>query len=495
MPYRLRRALHRLRRLKLWQAALLIAVLVGVVSGVSVAYGGANEGSTTGENTLQLVTVQYGDLTSSMYASGSLVYSTSEQLTFDSAGTVEGVYVENDDTVKQGEVLARLDSESIESLEEAVAQARINLRDAQEGLENAQNPYGESDIAEARDAVERAQAELLDAQERGPINTADAEYEVEKAQKSCSESISKFMDGKISLSELRQAERNLVIAELDLEMVKLNVDNSVSDAESKLANAEESLKEMLDGADSLVVELKQAEVDSAQAALDDALVQLELAKEGYPVVAPFDGVVANTNVEPGDEVNANTVVIELVDASAFEVSARVDEIDVAQLRLGQEATVTLDALPDLELPGNVSSISAFAQSQSGVVSYPITISLATPDGVQLREGMSATAAIEIELASNALLVPSSAIGGTGNRAMIMVMVDGQPEPRMVTLGATDGVQTEVVTGLEEGDEVIMEAAIGGTSGEDSPEGFQTPPGGFFPGGDGGDRPGGFFPGQ
>lgn len=458
MPYRLRRVWYRLGRLKIWQKTLLVALLVGVVSGFSVAYGGASSGSggEAGIDGSRLYTVQHGDLTSSIYASGNLVYSTSEQLTFESAGTVEGVYVENDDTVKQGEVLARLDSKSIESLEEAVAQARINLRDAQEGLENAQNPYSEPDIAEARDAVERAQAELLDAQERGPIRIADAQYEIEKAQGSYGESISKFMGGKISLSELEQAERSLEIAELNLEMVKLNVDNSLSDAESKLANAEENLQEMLDGADSLVIALKQSELASARAAQDDALAQLELAKEGYPVVAPFDGVVANINVEPGDEVNANTVVIELVDSSAFEVSAIVDEIDVAMLTVGQPATLILDAIPDRDFSGNVSSISAFAQSQSGVVSYPITVSLATPDDVQLREGMSATATIEIELSSNALLVPSSAIGGTGNTAMIMVMVDGQPQPRLVTLGATDGVQTEVVTGLEEGDEVIVE---------------------------------------
>ena len=106
---------------------------------------------------------------------------------------------------------------------------------------------------------------------------------------------------------------------------------------------------------------------------------------------------AKVNVEPGDEVNANTVVIELVDSSAFEVSATVDEIDVAQLGLGQRATVTLDAIPDLELSGNVSSISASAQSQSGVVSYPITISLATPEDAHLLEGMSATATMKFTL--------------------------------------------------------------------------------------------------
>ncbi len=499
MSYRLRKVAYGVRGLRLWQKILLTALIVGLVAGLSVAYGGGDDGSTAaaGDEAVQLVTVQYGDLTSTIYSSGSLVYANSEQLTFDGAGTVAVVYVDKDDTVAKDDVLARLDSESIESLEEAVARARISLRDAVEALEDAENPYSESDIDDATEAVEQARMQLLDAQERGAIQIANAEYAVDQAQQGYSDSLVMYVSGEITFDEFQVSARDWELKKLDLEMVKLNVEKSVSDAESKLASAEESLQEMLDGADPLVVALREAVAERAQATLDDALEQLESAREGYPVVAPFDGVVASVKVEPGDEVNANTVVIELVDSSAFEMSARVDEIDVAQLRLGQEATVTLDAIMDLDLSGNVSSISAFAQSQSGVVSYPITISLATPGDVQLLEGMSATATIEIELAGNAILVPSSAVREVGDRAVIMVMVDGQPQPRMVTLGATDGVQTEVLTGLQEGDEVMVEVATGGASRGDMPEGFEPPEGfkrpeGFVPGMGGGGG-GGFFP--
>jgi macrolide-specific efflux system membrane fusion protein len=88
-------------------------------------------------------------------------------------------------------------------------------------------------------------------------------------------------------------------------------------------------------------------------------------------------------------------------------------------------------------------------------------------------------------------VPDDAIiGGTGDRAMVMVMVDGQQQPRMVTAGATDGTQTEVVSGLEEGDVVVVNVAAGGTSSDGTP--IRTP-GGNFPGGGftiEGDFPGG-----
>jgi HlyD family secretion protein len=499
MSHKLRRILSRLRRLKLWQAALLIAIVAGVAAGVYIGCSGSSEGSTTeAEYTTQLYTVRYGNLTSSIYASGNLAYSTSQQLAFDSAGTVAAVYVEKDDTVQKGDVLAKLDSESIESLEEAVARARINLRDAEDALENAQNPYSESDIADARLAVEYAELGLNDAQQRSEIKIANAEYSEQKALDKKYDALIDYMGERISADEYQQAVRDWEVAVLDLEMAKVSAAQSVSDAENKLKNAQETLEEVMAGADPLQVALRQSELDSARVALDNALEQLESAKEGYPIVAPFDGVVADVNVNPGDEVNANTVIIELIDSSAFEMSAIVDEIDVAQLRLGQKATITLDAFSDLELTGSVSSISAFAQSQSGVVSYPISISVTVPEGVQLLEGMSATATIEVNLASNALLVPDDAVtSGTGDRAMVMVMADGQQQPRMVTVGATDGTQTEVVSGLEEGDVVVVSVTASGTSSGSSPA--ITPgtnfPGGNFPGGGGftgGDIPGGGF---
>lgn len=474
MSHKLGRVLYRLRKLRLWQAVVLVAAAICLVSGISVGCGGTSEGSSTGANSgnaTQLVTVRYGNLTSTISASGSLVYSTSQQLTFDSAGTVAAVYVEKDDSIKEGDVLARLDSESIESLEEAVARTRINLRNAQNALEDAQNPYSDSDIADARQALEQAQKQLTDAQERGPIQIANAKYVVLKAL----EKVNSYWYGNITYDEYQQRVRDWEIAKLDLEMVKVNADRAVSDAEKKLSNAEKTLQEMLSDADSLEVYLKQSELDSAKATLDKALEQLESAKEG--IVAPFDGVVAKVNVKPADEVNANTVVIELIDPSLFEMDAIVDEIDVAQLRLGQKATVTLDAFSDLELPGNVTSMSAFAQSQSGVVSYPISISVATPENVRLLQGMSATAMIEVNLASNALLIPSDAIvGRTGNEGVVMVMVDGQQQPRVVTLGATDGVMTEVISGLQEGDVVIVNILKGPST---KPGTF---PGGNFPGG-------------
>ena len=481
--------LKKLRMLKVWQVVVLLLVVSGIVGAFYGVYG-RSTGSSTSSSSLaantKLVQVQYGNLTNSVSASGSLVYATSEKLTFDSAGTVEAIYVEKDSSVKKGDVLARLDSTSVESQEEAVARARIAVRDAEDALENAQNPYTELEIAAANATVEQAQQQLLDAQTRGPLKIADAEYAVSLASQNYNNALVSYMNSSISSEQLENVRRKLEAAKLDLESVKQNANKAVLDAQGNLVKAEDALASMT--VDPLEVALKQSNLNSAKANLDNALEQLESAKEGYPVVAPFDGVVAEVGVAPGDEVNANTVVLKLVDPSVIEVSATVDEVDVSQVQQGQEAIVTLDAISDLELSGNVSSISSFANSQSGVVSYSVTITVTNiPSGVQLREGMSSTATITAQLATNVLLVPTKAISGSSStNPTVTVMVNGVPEVRSVKLGASNDTSTEVVSGLNAGDMVVVTSS---TSSSTSSSGSQ----GGFPGG-GMEFPGGGFPG-
>ena len=124
--------------LKAWQVVVLLLIVFGIVGAFYGAYGRASSSSTSSSSlaaNTRLVQVQYGNLTNSVSASGSLAYATSKQLTFDSAGTVAAIYVEKDSSVKEGDVLARLDSTSVESLEGSVASARIAVRDAEDALE------------------------------------------------------------------------------------------------------------------------------------------------------------------------------------------------------------------------------------------------------------------------------------------------------------------------------------------------------------------------
>jgi RND family efflux transporter MFP subunit len=486
---------RKLREMKPWLAILVIVVLIGAASAMSIGCGGGSEGSATAGNQTQVATVRYGNLTSEISAGGSLVYGTSQQLSFDTAGELQDVYVEKDDQVTKGEVLARLASTNllILTLQENVARAKVDLKNAKQALEDLLQPYEEElNIADARQAVHQANETLVNVEAQGQFDIATADWAVRQADDDRNSAVTRYMGGVIDLEEMQKAWTDWQAAQLHLEVVKQNAENVVYNAQSALQKARDKLDKMLEAPDPEDVDLGQRQIATAQGELDDAQDKLTKAMGGYPLVAPFDGVVVSVNadVAPGDDVNANTVILEVADTSVIDMSGTVDEVDVANVKLGQYATVTLDALPELELSGNVTGISAFAQSQSGVVSYPITVSLTIPKGTRLLQGMSATAAIKIELASNALLVPNGAIVGPSDRPAVMVMVNGQPQPRMVTVGATDGVRTEVVTGLKEGDVVIVNVATGSTSPGQTPQGFGPPEGfippeGFGPGGGGG----------
>ena len=142
---------------------MLVVLVMGVVGALSISCGPESDSAVVAEE--QLVTVQRGDLTIDITAVGNLAFSHREGLTFGAGGTIGEVLVEAGDRVEEGQALAGLDDTSIISLQEAVAQARINLENAEENLEEAQNPYTELDIAQAEAAVVNAGVALEAARE------------------------------------------------------------------------------------------------------------------------------------------------------------------------------------------------------------------------------------------------------------------------------------------------------------------------------------------
>ncbi len=265
--------------------------------------------------------------------------------------------------------------------------------------------------------------------------------------------------------------------------------SAVASAKANLAQAEDDLAYVKAGHD---IELLQIKVENAQVKVDDALEQLEAAT----IVAPYAGVVASVGAGVGDKITASTVIVHLVNTSAIEVDAAVDEIDVASVEVGQRARITLDALPNAMLVGQVTAISPVSNSQSGVVTYALGIKVQTQavpsatnrdeaqalnsDLSEIKEGMSATIEIASIQAENALLVPSQAIKRSGaNQVAEVVVAEGKTEERVVQTGETNGTQTEIVSGLEEGEKVVVTASAASSSGTSQRSGqFQI----FFEGG-------------
>lgn len=211
----------------------------------------------------------------------------------------------------------------------------------------------------------------------------------------------------------------------------------------------------------LQVEVAQQSLELAKQSLalaDQSLAQAQKQLGEATITAPFDGIVASVGVDEKDTIFPSTTVIYLIDPGNMELEVQVDEIDIIGVKLGQRTMIELDALSALQLEGKVSSISLVPAIGGGVVVYEVRVDFDVPEGVGLRTGMSATADIIVAERKDVLLVPDRAIkqDSEGNAVVEVSRVGGEREERVVVIGVSDGFQTEILSGLSEG-EVVVES--------------------------------------
>lgn len=452
--------------MRVWQIVVLMLIGLGGAFGGYWGYNRVTAARAAPINPrAQLVEARRGTLEAKVSTTGSLTMPRQAKLTFESSGTVAELRVAVGDRVKQGDVLATMDTTSLLS---AVRQAQARLSTAQINLKEAQNPYDESDIVNAQAAVRNAQVSLESAlRNRIIVQNSDAVgkdirdrenernwYALNYAQKRNDRN-----EGRIDDGELWQHWNNLQAAEARLESAKQQAanalskaDNDVLQAQDTLRKAEEDLAKKLAGADpDVVLKAQYASVD-AQEGLAQAQDKLNKAV----LKAPFDGIVASVSTKAGEKVGADSTVLLLLDTSVVQVDVTIDEVDVAQVRPGQPVSVTFDALPSLTLQGEVSTLSPSATRQSGVVTYPATISVQAPRGTELKAGLTAAAKIVVQRRENVLLVPTRAIKTEARNRVVQVMVNGTPEKRQVRTGMNDEQNTEITQGLQEGEVVMIE---------------------------------------
>jgi|GEM_PF-268907 len=210
---------------------------------------------------------------------------------------------------------------------------------------------------------------------------------------------------------------------------------------------------------------QQYKVDLAK-----ALVTLGNSKDDFlktAILAPFDGIVVSVGVKKDDVLSAidyaSKTAVQLVDTSQIKFQGSVDEIDILKIKTGQKATISVDAVPNETFTGTVTFISPYGTPDTNnVVKFPVTIKL-DPTDVALKGSLTATADIVIYRVENVLLVPLSAVTTTSDGSFVTVTdeVTGETEKRQVTLGGKNLQFAEVLSGLKEGDRVVIEEKISG----------------------------------
>jgi multidrug efflux pump subunit AcrA (membrane-fusion protein) len=300
-----------------------------------------------------------------------------------------------------------------------------------------------------------------------------------------------------------------------------SLSGQVAQARSALASAQARLAaDRSADASSEQIAADRASVDSAQAQLDVA----RRNEANATLTAPFAGTVAAVNVTLGEQVTAGgggsaaasaaaaaaasggpggsggsggsgisasggaavssgstaataspgTADVVVVSTGSYIVDATVDDTQVGQLRQG----LTANIIPNFAVeavPGTVESVALVATSTSGVAGYPVTVSVTgSPPGLHI--GSTAQVEIVTERITDAVLVPSAAVRGTGDETTVVVREGEEDVSRPVAAGATSGGRTQILRGLASGEQVVL------------PESGEAPPSGF--GGFGGNRQGG-----
>ena len=245
-------------------------------------------------------------------------------------------------------------------------------------------------------------------------------------------------------------------------------EGNVAAAEAQLARARAAANLMLEKPTADETAILQAQVDSARTSFELAQLRLRQAQ----IIAPLGGTVANVLVREGEQAAPGSPAITILNEDAYHITVNVDEIDIDRVEIGQPVAITLDALPDLPVQGVVSEIAPTSTSTSGVVTYLVTINIDEGAAASLRPGMSASAAVTVDELDGVLVVPNWAVRlnrETGEAFVLIRRADGTIEEVVVETGLRNEQLSEVISGLSEGDVVVL---------TDEREGLS----GFFPGG-------------
>jgi multidrug efflux pump subunit AcrA (membrane-fusion protein) len=204
------------------------------------------------------------------------------------------------------------------------------------------------------------------------------------------------------------------------------------------------------------------QLTSDQAALDAAQAQLTEAQQAHDqaeLCSPIDGTIGSVTISTGQMVagNSSTPQIVVIGPGSHQVTTSVSDINVSSVKVGDAATV-LPSGSSAPITGQVVSIGLLASSSSaasaGSISYPVTIGLNSTDQ-QLFAGQSASVSIRLGHATGTLTVPSSAVHRQGSNNVVSVLRSGTPRNVLVTLGTAGPTRTQVLTGLNPGDQVIL----------------------------------------
>jgi HlyD family secretion protein len=392
-------------RLWLWISLVVLVVLVGAGAGI------AHLASGSGIDPNKIAKVSRGDVARSVVATGKITPITQVEVKSKASGIVEKLYVDINNMVHKGQPLAQLDEQEIS---DQVAAQRAQLGAAEANVTNFE-------AALDQDRVNAAAPDL-------PMY-------------------------KVTL------DRNTEMVKQGL-VPQQNLDNANRDYLAALTKRDSSKAQI--GVDNAKLKQARAQVSQSEASLKQLEEQL-----GYTtIVAPMDGVVLSRDVEIGDAVSSilvlgstATLVMTVGDTTEVYVKGKVDEADIAHVYMGQPARIKVESFRDRYFQGKVTKISPMGVEKDNVTTFEVRVSINNPGG-ELKAQMTANAEILLDEHKNVLTVPENAVVYDNQKNTTVEIPDKKEKEGKrkipVKVGLSNGSVTEIVSGLKEGDQVVLQ---------------------------------------
>src|ERR1700716_1249463 len=394
------------RRKRLIWGVLVLMVLAGGGYGIAAALPPSRIIDPS-----KIAVVERGDLARVVVATGKIQPLFKVELKSKASGIVKKIYVDYGARIKTGQVLAELDKVQLEAAERA---SRANLQAAEAALDSS------------KASLERNKVDA-----EGP-DVPFLKLNMERAQQM-------FKDGVMSKSLVEDAEKNYQMA--------LN----------KQVSAQRNLA------------VSRAEIAKTEAQVAQAKASLENAQEDLrnsTIISTIEGLVLSRDVNVGDAVSSilvlgsqATLIMTLGDVSEVYVQGKVDQADIGKVFLSQPARIVVEAFKDKKFTGKVTKISPLGKEKDNVTTFEVRVSISNPTG-ELKANMSANAEILLEEKKDVLMVPEAALVYDKERNASVEFPDPKAENGRkkipVKLGISNGVKTEVISGVNEKQQVVLQ---------------------------------------
>ncbi len=425
----------------------------------------------------------------SITANGTVNAERSINLSPKTAGVIRTLLVKESDRVTQGQVMAIMDDSNLRgqytqmqgqlaqqeanrqkllagNRPEDIAKAEAQLAEAEANLQQLRSGNRPQEIAQSSARLQQAQATLK--QRTTDVQRHQSLYDAGAISRQTLDQ--KITDRDVAQTQVMEAQQGLALQNAGTRP------EQITQAQARVDQQAQTVAALRSGSRPEEIDAAYAQVQAARGALQTIEAQLNETK----IVAPFDGIVlkkyadvgafVSPSMSGGASASASSSSILTLSGDRLQVVVNLSEAQIAKVKLGQSVTMKADAFPGETFTGKVDQIAPQATITQNVTSFEVRVAIPADRAIKLKAGMNVEAEFEISQLENALLVPNAAVVRQAEGSGVYVLGDDRkPVFKPIETGITSGAQTEVKSGLQGNEQVLISpptkpaAAPGGIS--------------------------------